>query len=207
MRKLLLLISCALLSGAIHAQKASYQDTLILNDGKIVTGLITQESFDRCLFNVQANINTWHTDIDQGEKKPLRVENKDINFFIINGQQYANRHVMGGNKMVRIVIEGPQASIYTMGGFTTQHHTSVDRNNPKYDVTTTTSETSSSARVFTELYIKGKGLPYNCDNPKYIITHFDKVFTLCPKLIEESKQPGFDFTDLKGIAQKYNACF
>lgn len=183
---------------------AAGEDTLILLDGKIITGSIQDESME-VLNNLQGDINTWHTMIQQGADKPIKVQNKDINYFIINGISYGNRHLVMGNKFVRIIAEG-QASLYGRAGTVTHHHTHTDNtSNPMYSITTTTEE-KVHLDEYVELVIKGKKTPYSYNIP-YIKSHFAKIFVNCDKLQEESKKEGFDFNDLVGIVQKYNACF
>jgi len=203
MKKILTLATFIFLFGMAKIFASGNQDTLILLDGKIVTRTIDDKSLE-VLNNLQANINTWYTLVDQEGRKPLKVQNKEIDFFVIGGVRYGNRHTMGGNHCVRILVEG-EASIYTRSGTVTNHYTHTDNTtNPKFNITTTTSSTEDLE--YSELFIKGKPMPYSFNIP-YITKNFAKIFAKCPKLIEESKKEGFDFNDLVGIAKKYNACF
>ena len=204
MKKSISFFSFLFLFGVSRIHAVSNQDTLILLNGTIVTGTIEDQSIE-VLNNLQANINTWHTMIDQPDGKAVKVQNKDIDYFILGGKKYGNRHTVGGNHCVTIFVEGPNAGIYGRSGTVSNHFTHTDKtSNPMYEKTATTVDQEDMS--YTEMFIKGKSIPYTYNIP-YITAHFAKIFAQCPKLVEESKQGGFDFNDLIGIVKKYNACF
>ncbi|MDB5282174.1 MAG: hypothetical protein JWO06_1249 [Bacteroidota bacterium] len=199
MKKSLTLFALLLSLSTIKLFAANAQDSLILLDGKIITGTIEEKSLE-VFDNMQANINTWYTLIDQADGKPMKVQNKEINYFIISGVRYANRKMPLGNKFMRVVEEG-KANLYFWFGTATVSHMQHDHSNPSFDVQTLVSN-SHELSTFV-LYIDGK--PYT-PNAKYLKKQFSNFFGDCPKLVEESTKDGFNFDDLVGVVKKYNAC-
>jgi hypothetical protein len=196
MKKILTLATFIFLFGLTNIfASGNNMDTLILLDGKIITGTIEDQSM-QVLNNLQLNINSGYTQISQSEGKPIKVQNKDVDYFIINGVRFGNRKILGANHSVRLIVEG-EASIYVRSGTVLQTQKSMG-------VSMTTF--SRDELTYSELLIKGKPMPYSLNIP-YITKNFAKIFEKCPALIEESKKSGFDFGDIVAIARKYNACF
>lgn len=202
MRKLLLPL-LSLLTSCTKAQ-TTIQDTLILNDGKIVAGTMDDKSL-YALFNIQANINSWHTNIMHADKPQEKIQNKDIQNVIIGGIKYTNKRVIGGNKLVQILVDGLYAQMYILAG---NEYDRYSWGSPGEAGVRTRETPKLTYRwmEWTQISVEGKPLPYAVGRAP-LSRVFNKLFDKCPKLLEESAKPGFNFEDYEGIVKKYNACF
>ncbi|MBS1683664.1 MAG: hypothetical protein JSS76_02860 [Bacteroidetes bacterium] len=203
MRKLLLPLLCLLALGTKAETRPI--DTLILTDGKIVTGTIDDESIT-VLFNVQANINTWHTFIIHADKTKEKIQNKDIAYVITGDVKYTNKRVIGGNKLVQMLADGPYAQMYVIAGNIYHHFSSLGPAGVDGIRNWKTTVQPGQWRQWTEITVKDKPLPYAVGSTP-LSRVFKKLFDKCPSLMQESEQPGFNFEDYEGIVKKYNACF
>lgn len=208
----MLMAACACSIQLFAADEA--KDTLILNDGKIVTGTIEKKSLE-VYNNMQVNLNTGNTFIDETPgAKGTKISNKDIHYFIIGGTKYANVEMNGGHKIMEVISEG-KINLYYWKGEAGIQHTEVthqtnnlDPRDPNYNraanngTTYKTTETLHGLEMFV-MMVKGKA--YN-PRGKYLQKHFEEFFGDCAKLVQESKAANYDFTQITPIVREYNAC-
>ena len=202
MTKSLPLLFIALLLGLNLFAGADVKDTLILNDGKTVTGTISKKSLEA--FNdMRADLNSSSTIVEEGDGNTVKIPNNTVNYFVIKGVRYANRIMGGTHKFLKVIVEG-KASVYEWSGSVMfgYERTSAPSNGW---VTKTTTYSNTDLGTHTYLFLNDKNYSANA---KYIKKNFQTIFAGCQKLITDAQRDSkFDYADLATIALKYNDCF
>jgi hypothetical protein len=176
------------------------RDTLIMNDGKIIVGVIDDKTID-AYFKAQLNLNSFLTFISEGGSKPTKVSNQDVHYFILSGVRYISLKMVGGNKFMKVIAEG-KASLYDWAGSVSTMHTQNNTvSNPGYNMQTTT----VSNHDFSAMVLVVNGKTYT-PQPKWLKKNFESFFGDCASLVQESKATGFDFGAYEYIVKKYNDC-
>ena len=194
---IMLAICSARLFAAEHPS-SSGTDTLILNDGKIITGAIAEKSFE-VYNNMQVNLNTGNTFINEGSGKDTKVPNSNIHYFLFGGKKYINHEMTGGHKIMEVISEG-KANLYYWAGQAGVPHTTITTSP---GATTYTSTENMHSLALYVLVVKGKNYT---PHGKFLEKHFEEFFGDCPSLVKESKAGGYDYGQIVPIVKKYNTC-